>query len=237
MWYQNLQMGINVLEAARFYKTSKVLLCGTVCAFPKVPPHIPFVESDIWMGYPEETNAPYGLAKKMMLEGARTYRAQYGLNAIYVTPTNMYGPRDNFNLTSSHVLPALIRKIHTAVLEGQQEVVLWGTGSASREFLYVDECIRGLINALEKYESPESLNIGSGVETTIKELAELIARLLDYKGRFVWDTSKPDGQPRRFFDISRARKEIGYEPQISLEEGVRRTIDWWRENYTSWSRV
>jgi GDP-L-fucose synthase len=224
-WYANLMMGTNVLELSRTHGIEKLVIVGTVCAYPKFTP-IPFREDDLWNGYPEETNAPYGVAKKSILVGAQAYREQYGLNSIFLLPANLYGPRDNFDLETSHTIPALIRKMS----ESRDEVVLWGDGSPTREFLYVDDCAEGLVMAAERYERPDPVNLGTGVETSIRELAELVAELTGFDREIVWDTSMPNGQPRRSLDSSRALKEFGFEAQTSLREGVERTIAWYREH-------
>ena len=222
-WYANLQMGLHVLEQARTHETEKLVLVGTVCAYPKYTP-VPFRESALWDGYPEETNAPYGIAKKALLVGAQAYREQYGLDSIYLLPTNLYGPGDNFDLETSHVIPALIRKM----IESPDEVVLWGDGSPTREYLYVDDCVDGLCLAAERYDGAEPVNLGSGVETSIRETAEIVAELVGFEGEIVWDTSMPNGQPRRSLDPSRARELFGFEAQTPLRAGLERTIAWYR---------
>jgi GDP-L-fucose synthase len=227
-WYANLLMGAHVLELARLHGARKVVVVGTVCAYPKLTP-VPFREDDLWNGYPEETNAPYGVAKKSVLVGAHAYRAQYGLDAIFLLPANLYGPRDNFDLDTSHVIPALIRKM----LEADGEVVLWGDGSPTREFLYVDDCAAGLALAAERYDAPEPVNLGTGVETSIRELAETIADLTGFEGELVWDTSMPNGQPRRSLDASRAERLFGFRARTTLREGLERTIAWYREHALS----
>jgi GDP-L-fucose synthase len=218
-WFANLAMGINVLEQARIAGTPKLVISGTVCAYPKFAP-IPFREETLWDGYPEETNAPYGVAKKSILVGAQAYREQYGLNAIFLLPTNLYGPRDNFDLETSHVIPALIRKM----VEGEEEVVLWGDGSPTREFLYVDDCVEGFVLA-------EPVNLGASHEISIRELAELIADVTGYEGQIVWDETKPNGQPRRSVDGGRARTLFGFEPRTHLRDGIERTVAWYRSAY------
>ena len=228
-FYANMAMGMHLIEQARRTGVKKFLQTGTICAYPKFTP-VPFKEEDIWNGYPEETNAPYGIAKKALMVMCQAYRQQYGLNAIYLLPVNLYGPRDNFDPHSSHVIPALVRKCVEAKDRGDKKIVAWGTGSASREFLYVEDCARGLIAALEKYDSPEPMNLGSGVEITIKALTELVARLSGFTGTIEWDASKPDGQPRRQLDISRARELLGFVADTSLEEGLIKTIQWFGEN-------
>ena len=224
-WYANLMMGAHVLELSRLHDVEKVIVAGTVCAYPKFTP-TPFHEDDLWNGYPEETNAPYGVAKKTVLVGAQAYRDQYDLDAIFLLPANMYGPRDNFDLDTSHVIPALIRKM----VEAEGEVVLWGDGSPSREFLYVDDCVEGLLLAGERYDRPEPVNLGTGVETTIRELAETIAELTGFEGEMVWDTTMPNGQPRRQLDASRAAELFGFHARTSLRDGLLRTIDWYRQH-------
>ena len=224
-WYANLMMGAHVLELARVTGVAKVVTVGTVCVYPKNAP-IPFREEDLWDGYPEETNAPYGVAKKSILVGSQAYREQYGLNSIFLLPANMYGPRDNFNLKTSHVIPDLIRKM----IESRDEVVLWGDGSPTREFLYVDDCVEGLVRAGERYDGAEPVNLGTGAETSIRELAELIAELTGFDGEIVWDTSMPNGQPRRSLDATRARELFGWEARVPLREGLERTIAWYRDH-------
>jgi GDP-L-fucose synthase len=222
-FYDNAIMGIELMEQARRTGVAKFVAVGTVCAYPKFTP-VPFSEDDLWNGYPEETNAPYGLAKKMLLVQAQAYRAQYGFNAIYLLPVNLYGPADNFDPTSSHVIPALIRKCVEAKEQGLPEIVVWGTGSASREFLYVDDAARGIALAAERYDKPDPVNLGSAHELTIKELVDIIVKLTGYQGKVVWDHSKPDGQPRRKLNVDRARKEFGFESAVDFEDGLRRTI-------------
>ena len=222
-WYANLMMGAHVLEQSRLHEVAKLVIAGTVCAYPKHTP-VPFREQDLWEGYPEETNAPYGVAKKAVLVGAQAYREQYGLNAVYLLPANLYGPRDNFDLESSHVIPALIRKM----VESKDEVVLWGDGTPSREFLYVDDCVDGLLLAAERYDGAEPVNLGTGVETTIRELAETVAEATGFEGEIVWDTSMPNGQPRRSLDSSRAAQRFGFRAQVGLRDGLERTVAWYR---------
>ena len=222
-WFANLAMGANVLEQARLHSTPKLVIVGTVCAYPKFAA-VPFSENDLWDGYPEETNAPYGVAKKAVLVGAQAYREQYALDAIFLLPTNLYGPRDNFDLETSHVIPALIRKM----VEADDEVVLWGDGSPTREFLYVDDCVDGLLLAAERYDGPDPVNLGAAREISIHDLAELIADVTGYEGAIVWDTSKPNGQPRRSVDGSRAKELFGFEAQTPLREGIERTVAWYR---------
>jgi GDP-L-fucose synthase len=227
-FYDNAIMGLQLIEQARRFRIDKVVVLGTVCAYPKFTP-VPFHEADLWNGYPEETNAPYGLAKKMLLVQAQAYRQEYGLNAIYLLPVNLYGPGDNFDPETSHVLPALIRKCLEAVEGGQKEIVVWGTGQASREFLYVEDAAEAIVLASEHYNDPDPVNVGSGTEIRIKELVELIAELTGFKGQVVWDTTKPDGQPRRSLDTTRAERAFGFHAQTNFREGLRRTIAWYRE--------
>jgi GDP-L-fucose synthase len=224
-WYANLMMGAHVLELSRLHDVRKLVVAGTVCAYPKLTP-VPFSEDDLWNGYPEETNAPYGVAKKSVLIGAQSYRAQYGTNAIFLLPANLYGPRDNFDLETSHVIPALIRKM----LDADGDVVLWGDGSPTREFLYVNDCAEGLLLAADRYDEPEPVNLGTGVETSIRELAETIAELTGFRGEIVWDTSMPNGQPRRQLDASRAEKLFGFKARTALRDGLQETIAWYRES-------
>jgi GDP-L-fucose synthase len=222
-WFANLAMGLNVLEQARLAGTPKLVISGTVCAYPKFAP-VPFREETLWDGYPEETNAPYGVAKKAILIGAQGYREQYGLNAIFLLPTNLYGPRDNFDLETSHVIPALIRKM----VEAEDEVVLWGDGSPTREFLFVDDCVEGFVLAAERYDGPEPVNLGAAREISIRELAELIADVTGYEGQIVWDETKPNGQPRRSVDGGRAKELFGFEARTHLRDGIERTVAWYR---------
>jgi GDP-L-fucose synthase len=222
-WYANLMMGAHVLEQARLHETPKVVVAGTVCAYPKHTP-VPFREDALWDGYPEETNAPYGVAKKSVLVGAQAYREQYGLDTIFLLPTNLYGPRDNFDLQTSHVIPALIRKMS----ESRDEVVLWGDGSPTREYLYVEDCAEALLAAAERYDGAEPVNLGTGVETSIRETAELIAEAVGFHGSITWDTSMPNGQPRRCLDASRAHALLGWRARTPLREGIARTVDWYR---------
>jgi GDP-L-fucose synthase len=222
-WYANLIMGAHVLEQARLHEPEKLVIAGTVCSYPKFTP-VPFSESELWNGFPEETNAPYGVAKKAVLVGAQAYREQYGLRTAYVLPANLYGPGDNFDLETSHVIPALIRKM----VDSKGEVVLWGDGSPSREFLYVDDCVDGLVLAAQRYDGDEPVNLGTGVETTIRELAETIADLTGFEGGIVWDTSMPNGQPRRSLDASRAEALFGFRARTALRDGLERTVAWYR---------
>jgi GDP-L-fucose synthase len=225
-FYDNAIMGIQLMEYARQFSVGKFVAIGTVCAYPKLTP-VPFKEEDLWDGYPEETNAPYGLAKKMLLVQAQAYRAQYGFNAIYLLPVNLYGPRDNFDLEASHVIPALIRKCVEAKETGQQQIVLWGDGSPTREFLYVDDAAEGILLATEKYNGAEPVNLGTGEEITISDLAKLIAAEVQFPGEVVWDTTQPNGQPRRCLDTSRAKKLFGFEAKCRLRDGVARTVSWY----------
>jgi GDP-L-fucose synthase len=229
LFYDNAIMGIQLIEEARRANVSKVVIAGTICAYPKHTP-VPFKEDDLWNGHPEETNAPYGLAKKMLLVQAQAYRAQYGMNAIFLLLVNLYGPHDNFNPSSSHVIPALIKKFYDAKQNNAPSVTVWGTGSASREFLYVTDAARGIVDATERYDKADPVNLGAGFEITIKELVILISELMEYKGEIVWDTTKPDGQPRRMLDTTRATKEFGFSAQTSFEEGLRETISWYSQN-------
>ncbi|MFB3765645.1 MAG: GDP-L-fucose synthase family protein [Methanotrichaceae archaeon] len=232
LFYDNAIMGIQLMEAARLEGVGKFVAVGTVCAYPKFTP-VPFSEDNIWNGYPEETNAPYGLAKKMLLVQSQSYRQQYGFNSIYLLPVNLYGPGDNFDPESSHVIPALISKFSKAVSTGSRVVEAWGTGLASREFLYVDDAARGIVKASESYNKPDPVNLGSGKEISIRDLVELIARLTGFEGDIKWDTARPDGQPRRCLDVSRAKKEFGFEAEMGFEEGLLRTITWYKEHYES----
>lgn len=224
-FYDNAIMGLQVLEYARQLGVEKFVAIGTICAYPKFTP-IPFREDDLWNGYPEETNAPYGLAKKMMLVQAQSYRAQYGFNAIYLLPVNLYGPRDNFNLATGHVIPALIRKYAEAKESGRHEIVLWGDGSPTREFLYVEDAAEAILLATEHYDGSEPVNLGTGEEITIRDLATMIAAELGYTGEIVWDRTKPNGQPRRCVDVSRAQQMFGFRAAHSLREGIAKTIAW-----------
>jgi len=228
-FYQNLMMGVPLMHAAWEHGVGKFVAIGTICAYPKFTP-VPFKEENLWEGYPEETNAPYGLAKKMLLVQAQAYRQQYDFNAIYLLPVNLYGPRDNFNLETSHVIPALIRKFSEAQERGADEVVLWGDGSPTREFLYVEDAAEGILLAGERYNGAEPVNLGSSMEISIKNLANLIAKLTGFEGQITWDTSKPNGQPRRALDTTRAQEYFGFRAQVPFEEGLRRTIAWYRVN-------
>lgn len=228
-FYANMAMGLHLIEKAREVGLKKFVQVGTICAYPKFTP-VPFREEELWNGYPEETNAPYGVAKKALLVMLQAYREQYGMNGIYLLPVNLYGPRDNFDLHSSHVIPALIRKCIEARNRGDEKIVAWGTGSASREFLYAPDCAEGLVRAMERYDSPEPMNLGSGREITIKDLTELVAKLSGFEGRIEWDATKPDGQPRRCLDITRARQALDWTAGTSLEDGLRQTIAWYEKN-------
>jgi len=233
-FYENLQMGIQMMEVGRQRGVEKFVAIGTVCAYPKYST-VPFREENLWNGYPEETNAPYGLAKKMLLVQAQAYREQYGFNAIYLLPVNLYGPRDNFDPESSHVIPALIRKCAMTPSSSlhPSSMTVWGTGKATREFLYVEDAAEGILLAAEKYDQPQPVNLGSGVEISIKELVEQIAQLTGYQGKMVWDMSKPDGQPRRLLDTNRAFQEFGFKAKTKLEDGLRKTIEWYLSNQLS----
>ena len=235
-FYDNLLMGSQLMEVGRQLGLKKFVALGTICAYPKFAP-IPFKEEDIWNGYPEETNAPYGLAKKMMLVQSQAYRQQYGFNSIVLFPVNLYGPRDNFDLETSHVIPALIRKCAEAQQAGRSEIVLWGDGTPTREFLYVEDAAEGILQASEQYDDSLPLNLGTGEEVTIKHLALLIAGELGYQGRIVWDTTKPNGQPRRCLDVSRIKQMIGFQAQHSLQAGLRKTIQWFQANQASLREV
>lgn len=228
LFYDNAIMGIQLMEAARQANVGKFVAVGTICAYPKFTP-VPFREEDLWDGYPEETNAPYGLAKKMLLVQAQAYRQQYGFDAIYLLPVNLYGPGDNFNPASSHVIPALIKKFVEAVEEGKENVEVWGTGAASREFLYVDDAAEGIALAAERYNKPDPVNLGAGFEITIRDLATLIAGLTGFTGEIVWDTAKPDGQPRRCLAVSRAEQEFEFRAKTSFEDGLKATVEWYRQ--------
>lgn len=232
LFYDNIMLGIHVMEEARKNKVSKFISIGTVCAYPKFTP-VPFKESDLWNGYPEETNAPYGIAKKMLLVQGQAYRQQYGFNAIYLLPVNLYGPKDKFDPGQSHVIPALIKKFFDAKKNNEKQVIVWGTGNATREFLYVTDAVEAIILAAEKYEKPDPVNIGSSFEISIKHLAQLIAKITGYKGDIVSDPSKPDGQPRRKLDTSKAEKEFGFKSKVNFEEGLRKTIKWYEKEFRS----
>ncbi|MBA3383715.1 MAG: GDP-L-fucose synthase [Actinobacteria bacterium] len=233
-WYSNLMMGAHVIEQSRLHGVDKLVVLGTVCAYPKFAP-VPFNEDDLWNGYPEETNAPYGVAKKSLLVGAQGYREQYGLNAIFLLPVNLYGPRDNFHPTNAHVIPDLIRKMSDAQALGEREVVLWGDGSPTREFLYVDDATEGIVLAALRYDRPEPVNLGTGEEISIKDLAELIGEATGFEGEIVWDTTKPNGQPRRKLDTTRAKELFGFEAQTPFREGIARTVAWYREHAAAYA--
>jgi GDP-L-fucose synthase len=225
-FYDNAIMGIQLIEHARQFEVEKFVAIGTVCAYPKFTP-VPFKEEDLWNGYPEETNAPYGLAKKMLLVQSQGYRAQYGFNGIYLLPVNLYGPRDNFDLETSHVIPALIRKCVEAKESDQRQIVLWGDGSPTREFLYVEDAAEGILLAAEKYSGSEPVNLGSGEEIAIRDLAKLIAAEVQFTGELVWDTTQPNGQPRRCLDTRRAKRLFGFEAKCNLRDGIARTVTWY----------
>ncbi|MHB8567545.1 MAG: GDP-L-fucose synthase family protein [Nitrososphaerales archaeon] len=231
LFYDNAMMGIQLIEAARRANVSKLVALGTVCAYPKFA-KVPFSEDALWNGYPEETNAPYGIAKKMLLVQAQAYRQQYGFNAIYLLPVNLYGPRDNFDPTSSHVIPALIKKMVDAKNRKSDEVVVWGTGNASREFLFVEDAAEGILLAAERYNGSEPVNLGTGSEITIRDLVGIIAKHVGYSGEITWDTSKPDGQPRRMLDTSRAEREFRFKARTSFDEGLKKTVDWYVSQQT-----
>lgn len=226
-FYANAIMGIQLIEAARRHGVEKTVVLGTICAYPKFTP-VPFREEDLWNGYPEETNAPYGIAKKALLVQCQSYREQYGMNAIFLLPVNLYGPGDNFDLESSHVIPALVRKCAEAVEEGRDEIVLWGDGSPTREFLYVEDAAEGITLATEHYDKPDPVNLGSGMEISIRDLAAKIAGITGFSGRIVWDATKPNGQPRRCLDVSRAEKEFGFRASTPFDIGLRKTIEWYQ---------
>jgi len=229
-FYENAIMGIQLIEAARRHRIEKAVILGTICAYPKFTA-VPFREEELWDGYPEETNAPYGIAKKALLVQCQAYREQYGLNSIFLLPVNLYGPRDNFDLNSSHVIPAIIRKCVEAVDQNRTEIVLWGDGSPTREFLYVEDAVAGIIAATQVYEKADPINLGSGVEISIRELAEKVAILTGFRGRTVWDTTKPNGQPRRCLDVRRAELEFGFRATTTFDEGLRRTVAWYLANH------
>ena len=227
-FYENLMMGVQLIEVGRQVGLQKLVALGTICAYPKFCP-VPFKEEDIWNGYPEETNAPYGLAKKMLLVQSEAYRQQYGFNSVVLFPVNLYGPRDNFDLHTSHVIPALVRKCIEARQRGDKQIVVWGTGGASREFLHARDAAEGILAAAERYEKSEPVNLGAGFEIKIRDVVPLIARLCRFEGEIVWDSTKPDGQPRRMLDVSRAEREFGWKARIGFEEGLRETIEWFEE--------
>ncbi|HEX9050182.1 MAG TPA: GDP-L-fucose synthase [Anaeromyxobacter sp.] len=228
-FYDNLMMGVQLIEAGRQVGLKKLVALGTICAYPKFCP-VPFREEDLWNGYPEETNAPYGLAKKMLLVQSAAYRQQYGFDSIVLFPVNLYGPRDNFDLHTSHVIPALVRKCVEARERGERKIVVWGTGAASREFLHARDAAEGIVAAAERYEKSEAVNLGAGFEIKIRDLVPMIARVCGFEGEIVWDTTKPDGQPRRMLDTSKALREFGWKARIGFEEGLRETVEWFRKN-------
>ena len=230
-FYDNLIMGIQLIEQARANDIEKFVIIGTICAYPKFTP-VPFREENLWNGYPDEVTGPYGLAKKMLLVQSQAYRQQYGFNSIFLLPVNLYGPGDNFDPKFSHVVPALIRKFYEAKINDSDEVIVWGTGKATREFIYAEDCAEGIVKAAQSYDKSEPVNIGTGIETPIKDLAEKIKDLIGYKGRIVWDSSKPDGQPRRCLDVSRAAKEFGFKAKTNFEEGLKKTIGWYINSST-----
>jgi GDP-L-fucose synthase len=227
-WYANLMMGAHVLEQARLHGTAKLVIAGTICAYPKLAP-VPFREDDLWNGYPEETNAPYGVAKKAILVGAQAYREQYGTDAIFLLPVNLYGPGDNFDLQTSHVIPALIRKMVEAQERDEGSITLWGDGSPTREFLYVDDCVEALVLAAARYDGPAPVNVGTGEEISIRDLAELVREVTGYAGEIAWDASQPNGQPRRKLDTTRAEQLFGFRARVPLREGLPRTVAWYRD--------
>jgi GDP-L-fucose synthase len=228
-FFDNLMMGVQLMHEAHLRGLEKFVAVGTICAYPKFCP-VPFSEDEIWNGYPEETNAPYGLAKKMLLVQSQSYREQYGFNSVVLFPVNLYGPRDNFDLESSHVIPAMIRKLVAAREQGAEEVVLWGDGSPTREFLYVEDAAEGIVAAAERYNSSDPVNLGNGREICIKDLAQRVKKLCGYEGKIVWDTSKPNGQPRRCLDVTRARERFGFEARMPFEQGLEKTVQWYLDN-------
>ena len=228
-FYENLMMGVQLMEQSRRFGVRKFVTVGTVCSYPKFTP-VPFREEELWSGYPEETNAPYGLAKKMLLVQGQAYRQQYGFNSIYLLPVNLYGPRDNFDSASSHVIPALIKKCLDAVDAGDDTITVWGTGTATREFLYAADAAEGIVLAAERYDGDEPVNLGAGVEISIRDLVELIARLTTFDGKIIWDASKPDGQPRRQLDTTRAGEYFGFKARTGFESGLKQTIEWYRQS-------
>ncbi len=229
LFYDNLMMGTQLIHAAYEAGVSKFVCVGTICAYPKFTP-VPFKEDDIWNGYPEETNAPYGIAKKALLVQLQSYRQQYGFNGIYLLPVNLYGPEDNFDPRSSHVIPALIRKVHEAQMRGDKKLPVWGDGSPTREFLYSEDAARGIVMGTQFYNGAEPVNLGTGYEISIKDLILLICKLMDFDGEIIWETDKPNGQPRRCLDTERAKQEFGFTAQVGFEEGLKNTIDWWRKH-------
>jgi GDP-L-fucose synthase len=230
LFYDNLIMGVQLMEEARKANVKKFVALGTICCYPKFTP-VPFKEEDLWDGYPEETNAPYGLAKKMLLVQAQAYRRQYGFNATFLMPVNLYGPGDNFNPDSSHVIPSLIKKCSDAIRDGRNEITVWGTGKATREFLYVEDAAEAVLLAAERYDKPEPVNIGAGFEISIKDLVSLITEISGFKGKIFWDITKPDGQPRRMLDVSRAKKEFGFTAKTDFRKGLTQTISWYKNEY------
>ena len=232
LFYDNASMGINLVEACRLNQVPKTVVAGTICAYPKFTP-IPFKEEELWNGYPEETNAPYGVAKKAILVQLQSYRKQYGMNGVFVLPVNLYGPYDNFDLYSSHVIPALIRKTHTAIMENKKSIEIWGDGTPTREFLYVEDCAEGIVAAALKYDSSEPVNLGNGREISIKDLTKLIARIMQYGGDFIFDSSKPNGQPRRVIDVRNAKEKFGFSARTTLEDGLAKTIEYYQRTYSS----
>jgi GDP-L-fucose synthase len=231
-FFANLVMGVHLVEECRLQGVAKVLTVGTICSYPKFTP-VPFREDDLWNGYPEETNAPYGLAKKMLLVQGQAYRQQYGMNVVHLLPVNLYGPGDNFDPGTSHVIPAVIKKVQDAIDRGQDAVEVWGTGKASREFLYVEDAARGICLAAEGYDGADPVNLGAGFEISIRELASLIARLMGFAGQIRWDPNRPDGQPRRSLDTARAERLFGFRATTSFEDGLKRTIEWYRREHSS----
>ncbi len=226
--YDNVTMGVHLIHSAMKAKVKKVVIIGTICAYPKYTP-VPFSENDLWMGYPEETNAPYGLAKKILLVQSQAYRSQYDFNSIFLLPVNMYGPGDNFNPDSSHVIPAIVKKIDEAIKNNDKTIVVWGDGTPTREFLYVEDAAKAIVLATQKYEKSEPVNVGSGKDISIKNLVLLIAKLMRYKGKIIWDVAKPNGQPKRLLDVSRAKKEFGFTAETQLETGLKKMIQWYNE--------
>jgi GDP-L-fucose synthase len=229
LFYDNLMMGTQLIHAAYLAGVQKFVCAGTICAYPKFTP-VPFKEDDLWNGYPEETNAPYGIAKKALLVQLQSYRQQYGFNGVYLLPVNLYGPEDNFNPESSHVIPALIRKVYEAQQQSAKELPVWGDGSPTREFLFSEDAARGLVMGTQFYDEAEPVNLGTGYEISIRDLVELICRLMNFEGKLIWETDQPNGQPRRCLDTARAREAFGFTAQVALEEGLRRTIDWYRQH-------
>jgi GDP-L-fucose synthase len=229
LFYDNLMMGTQLIHAAHLAGVQKFVCVGTICAYPKFTP-VPFKEDDLWNGYPEETNAPYGVAKKALLVQLQSYRQQYGFDGIYLLPVNLYGPEDNFKLESSHVIPALIRKVYEAQQQGAKDLSVWGDGSPTREFLFSEDAARGIVTAAQFYEDAEPVNLGTGYEISIRDLVELICRLMNFEGKLLWETDQPNGQPRRCLDTTRAKESFGFTAQVTLEEGLRRTIDWYRQH-------